>query len=106
MAHNSTVESLVEGDMMLVLDESCAQLYNKQREAELRGALEQIYGAGMRLNIRVSRSNDETPAQKRSRMEDARQKAAADALYHDPNVKALEERLGARVNPASIRPKS
>lgn len=106
MAHNSTVESLVEGDMVLVLDESCAQLYNKERETALRGALEEFYGTGMQLNIRISRPNGETPAQKRSRMEDARQKAAADAIYNDPNVKALEERFDARVNPASIRPKS
>jgi DNA polymerase-3 subunit gamma/tau len=106
MAHNSTVESLVEGDMVLVLDESCAQLYNGERETALRGALEEFYGTGMQLSIRVSRPNGETPAQKRSRMEDARQKAAADAIYNDPNVKALEERFDARVNPASIRPKS
>jgi DNA polymerase-3 subunit gamma/tau len=106
MAHNSTIESLAKGDMVLVLDESCAQLYNKEREAALRDALEEFYGTGMRLSIRVSRPNGETPAQKHSRMEDTRQKAAADAIYNDPNVKALEERFDARVNPASIRPKS
>jgi DNA polymerase-3 subunit gamma/tau len=106
MAHNSTVESFAKGDMVLVLDESCAQLYNKEREAALREALEEFYGTGMQLNIRVSRPNGETPAQKRSRMEDIRQKAAVDAIYNDPNIKALEERFDARVNPASIRPKS
>lgn len=106
MAHNSTVESLANGGMVLSLDQSCAQLYNKEREAALRVALEEFYGTPIQLNIRVSRPNGETPAQKRSRIEDTRQRAAAESIYSDPNVKALEERFDARVNPASIRPKS
>lgn len=105
MANNSTLESRTEDEIVLVLDESCAQLHNKEREDALKGALERFYGHSLRLTIRVGQAETETPAQQRLRSQDARQQAAVEAIYNDPNVKALEERFGARVNPDSIRPK-
>ena len=48
----------------------------------------------------------ETPAQQKLRLQDARQQAAVDAIYNDPNVKALQQRFDARINPNSIRSKA
>jgi DNA polymerase-3 subunit gamma/tau len=105
MANNSVLVSYENGELELVLDESCAHLYSKEREAALREALTPLYGPELRLTVRVGRPPAETPAQERMRLHDTRQQAAAQAIYSDPNVKALQERFGARVNPNSIRSK-
>ena len=47
----------------------------------------------------------ETPAKEKIRLQDERQQAAVQAIADDPNVRALQEKFNARVNPASIRPK-
>ena len=105
IAHNTTLESHENGAMVLVLDESRAQILNKEREAELKQALEKYYGAPLRLTLRTGRPAVETPAQEKTRVLDERQQAAVQAIADDPNVRALQEKFNARVNPASIRPK-
>jgi len=105
IANNTTLESHEDGAMALVLDESRAQILNKEREAELKQALEKYYGAPLRLTLRTGRPAAETPAQEKTRVLDERQQAAVQAIADDPNVRALQEKFNARVNPASIRPK-
>ena len=106
MANNSVLESYDSGELTLVLDEAFAQLHSKEREAALREALERFYGEPLRLTLRIGVPNTETPAQQKLRLQDARQQAAVDAIYNDPNVKALQERFDARINPNSIRSKA
>jgi DNA polymerase-3 subunit gamma/tau len=105
IAHNTTLESHDNGALVLVLDESHAQILNKEREAELKQALEKYYGGPIRLTLRTGRPAAETPAQEKMRILDERQQAAVQAIATDPNVRALQEKFNARVNPASIRPK-
>ena len=105
IANNTTLESHENGAMVLVLEESRAKLVNKEREAELKQALEKFYGAPLRLTLRTGRPAVETPAQEKARVQDERQQAAVQAIADDPNVRALQEKFNARVNPASIRPK-
>jgi DNA polymerase III subunit gamma/tau len=105
LASNTTLESSADGDVVLVLEESRAKLLSREREAELKAALEKYYGAAVRLTLRVGRPAAETPAQERTRLQDERQQAAVQAIAEDPNVRALQEKFNARVNPASIRPK-
>ncbi len=102
---NSALVSYRDGEIALVLDEGCAQLYSKEREAALREALAGLLGAPPRLSIRIGQPPAETPAQERRRRQSAEQQAAAEAIYSDPNVKLLQESFNARVNPSSIRPK-
>jgi DNA polymerase-3 subunit gamma/tau len=105
LANNTTLESHDEGAMTLTLEETHAKLFNKEREEELRQALEKYYGAPIRLKMNLGRPSVETPAKERSRLQEERQQAAVQAIVEDPNVRALQEKFGARVNPASIRPK-
>jgi DNA polymerase-3 subunit gamma/tau len=105
MAQNSVLEARAPGEITLVLDQNCAQLHSKEREAALKEALEKLLGAPLKLTMRIATPTGETPAQRRQREQDARQQAAAQAIYNDPNVKALEEQFNAQVNPESIRPK-
>ncbi len=102
---NSALASYRDGEIALVLDEGCAQLYSKEREAALREALAKLLGTPTRLSIRIGRPPAETPAQERQRRQSAEQRTAAEAIYSDPNVKLLQESFNARVNPNSIRPK-
>jgi DNA polymerase-3 subunit gamma/tau len=105
LANNTTLESHGDGAMTLTLEETHAKLFNKEREEELRQALEKYYGAPIRLKMNLGRPSVETPAKERSRLQEERQQAAVQAIVEDPNVRALQEKFGARVNPASIRPK-
>ena len=106
IANNTTLESHENGAMVLVLEESRAKLVNKEREAELKQALEKYYGGAIRFTLRTGRPAVETPAQEKARVQDERQQAAVQAITDDPNVRALQEKFNARVNPASIRPKT
>ncbi len=105
LANNTTLESYADGAMALTLEESHAKLFSKEREEELRKALEKYHGAPIRLKMNLGRPSVETPAKEKSRMQDERQQAAVQAIVEDPNVRALQEKFSARVNPASIRPK-
>ena len=105
LANNTTLESYADGAMALLLEESHVKIFNKEREAELKQALEKYYGGPVRLTVRIGRPAAETPAKEKSRLQNEKQQAAVQAIAEDPNVRALQEKLNARVNPASIRPK-
>jgi DNA polymerase-3 subunit gamma/tau len=105
LASNCALESYENGEVVLVLDENFAQLQSKERETAVRDALESFYGVPVRLTMRVGTPATETPAQQKLRLQDTQKQAAMKAIYEDPNVKALQERFNARVNPDSVRSK-
>jgi DNA polymerase-3 subunit gamma/tau len=102
---HTTLESQSNGEMVLVLEESHAKLFNKDRESELKSALEKFYGNPIRLKVRIGNHAVETPAKEKNRVMDEQYQAAAQAIAEDPNVRAFQDKFNARVNPASIRPK-
>jgi DNA polymerase-3 subunit gamma/tau len=105
LASNTTLESFSDGAMALTLHETCGQLLNKEREAELKHALETQIGQSLKFSIRVGRPTTETPAQERTRLQDEKQQSAVRAIQDDPNVRAMQDRFGAQINPTTIRPK-
>jgi DNA polymerase-3 subunit gamma/tau len=106
LANNTALETADDGNVGLVLDEACAQLLSKEREAALKRALDAYAGRGLRLSIRVGAPPRETPARERQRTSNERQLAAEQAIETDPTVQALKEKFNARVSPGSIRPKA
>jgi DNA polymerase-3 subunit gamma/tau len=106
LANNTALETADDGNVGLVLDEACAQLLSKEREAALKQALDAYAGRGLRLSIRVGAPPRETPARERQRTSNERQLAAEQAIDTDPTVQALKEKFNARVSPGSIRPKA
>ncbi len=106
LASHTLLESATDGALSLVLSESFAGLYNKERETEFKRALEAHYGHALKLNLRVGQPPGETPAQERSRERNERQEAAERAIQSDPAVGQLMEKLNARVIPGTIRPKT
>jgi DNA polymerase-3 subunit gamma/tau len=105
LANNSIIEEASGDALKLVLNAAHASLLNRERETALAEALAQHLGHPVRISIRVGELTGETPAQERRRQQDERQQAAVAAIEQDPNVEALKQAFGARVNPASIRPK-
>jgi DNA polymerase III subunit gamma/tau len=102
--NHTALEALNERAIVLVLDEACAKLLSKEREAAIKQALEAHYGRALQLTVRVGTAPVPTPAQQRTRERSEAQQAAAAAIDSDPNVRALREQFNARVNPDSIRP--
>jgi DNA polymerase-3 subunit gamma/tau len=106
LASHTLLESAAEGTLSLVLSESCAGLYNKEREAEFKRVLEGHYGRALKLRLRIGQPPGETPAQGKTRERNERQEAAERAIQSDPAVGQLVEKLNARVIPGTIRPKT
>lgn len=106
LVNNTVRESFSDGKLTLVLDETFAELHTREREKTLSAALTLLYGNEIKLELRIGRPADETPAQAQRRQNSEQQQAAVEAIDNDPNVAALQEQFGAQVNPGSIRPKA
>lgn len=106
LLNNTALESIGDNAVVLVLDEACAKLLSKEREAAVKQTLEQHYGRALQLSLRTGTPPVPTPAQHRARLQSEQQQAAVAAINEDPNVRALREQFNARVNPDSIRPAS
>jgi len=90
--------------LSLTLDPECQHMWVTSAEERLRGALMEVLGAGLRLEIRVARPHQETPAQRRIRLMSERLQAAEALMADDPVARALEDRLDARWVAGSIEP--
>jgi DNA polymerase-3 subunit gamma/tau len=88
------------------VDPAGAHLLNPEREAALRDALSAHFGRKMSLRMTPGNAPAETPAREKQRAQNERQQAAAERILNDPNIRALQEEFNARINPASIQPKS
>jgi len=104
-ASNMALTSLGDGAIELALDPACANLRSAEREAALKTALESHFGRTLRLRVTVAAEAPETPARARARGEQARLRAAEEAIAADPNVRKLAETFGATVRPGSVRPR-
>jgi DNA polymerase III subunit gamma/tau len=104
LLNNTALESLDDRTIALVLDEACAKLLSKEREAGIKQALEAHYGRALQLVVRIGAPPASTPAQQRTRQRSEQQQAAAAAIDSDPNVRALREQFNARIDPDSVRP--
>jgi len=88
----------------LALDRAGEDFRRPQVEQRLTQALEQHYGAPVRLEIVVSDGVEVTPARLQAQAADERQKAAEQAIETDANVRAMREIFGASVVPGSVKP--
>ncbi|MCG6976301.1 MAG: DNA polymerase III subunit gamma/tau [Acidiferrobacterales bacterium] len=104
LANNTVQESFDGAQMVLMLDETFANLHNREREAALKAALNEYYGKTIRLELRVGKPVAETPAAEHRRQLDEKQQAAVAAIENDPNIATIQEQFNARVKPDSIRP--
>jgi DNA polymerase-3 subunit gamma/tau len=104
LARNCALAGWDGSTLVLNLDPPSQRLRVEAAEQRLRESLARALGEGLRLEIRVSRSEGETPSQRRSRERAERQASAEHALASDLVVDALRRELGARVIPGTVAP--
>jgi DNA polymerase-3 subunit gamma/tau len=90
--------------LRLTLDPECRNLQVPVAEERLQGALAEALGAELRLEIRISRPELETPARRSARRVAERQAQAEALMEDDPVVRSLQDELDARWVSGSIEP--
>ncbi len=88
----------------LVLDGAREQVRSGAIEKRLEEALQEYFGAKVRLRIEVGEADAVTPAKERERAAAERQAAAEAAVREDPTVKSLQDTFAAEIRDGSTRP--
>jgi DNA polymerase-3 subunit gamma/tau len=104
LARNCALASWDGRRLVLTLDPASQRLRVDAAEQRLRESLAGALGEGLRLEIRVSPLEGETPSQRRSRERAARQASAEEAVAADPVVEEMRRELGARIIPGTVAP--
>ena len=104
LAHNCELMAWDGQCLRLTLDQASRRLRVAASEQRLRTALAAVLGDKLRLEIQVAHPEGETPSQRRTREARERQRAAEEALAADPVTRALNEQLGARLIPGTVKP--
>lgn len=104
LAHNCSLVAWANGRLSLALDPAAEQLRARGTEQRLREALESALGVSIQLDIQVGHPREETPAQRRVREAQERQRLAQETLDNDPVVQRLREQLDAQPQPGSVLP--
>jgi DNA polymerase III subunit gamma/tau len=104
IALNCVPASFADGALVLRLDESSAFSRSPAVEEKLAQGLSKYLGRDIRVIFEVSQSDLATPARQRAIADQDRALRAAAAFDEDPAVKGLQERFGADVDAASVKP--
>ncbi|MDZ7753160.1 MAG: DNA polymerase III subunit gamma/tau [Gammaproteobacteria bacterium] len=104
MLYNMQFKGL-EGDTVhVLLDHGHRHLHGKERESQVAAALGAWIGRPLRLAVEFGTLDGETPASVRSRRAGERQRSAEQTIERDPNIRHMQEALGAVVVNDSIKP--
>ena len=104
IALNCVPASFTDGALVLRLDESSAFSRSPAVEEKLVQGLSKYLGRDIRVIFEVSPSDLATPARQRAMADQDRALRAVAAFDEDPAVKGLQERFGAEVDAASVKP--
>ncbi|MCP1726488.1 DNA polymerase-3 subunit gamma/tau [Natronospira proteinivora] len=106
LADNCELEGW-EGDTVLLrLDAVGEQLRTPTAIERLEKELGRFFGKTVKCRIRMGEQVSGTPAQKQQARKAQRQEEAEASIQRDPNVRALEEQFGARVEMRTVRYRS
>jgi DNA polymerase-3 subunit gamma/tau len=103
-ALNCVPASFERDVLTLRLDEGVDARRSRAIEDKLQQALTKYLGRELRLLFEVSQSELATPARQRALADQDKVARAAAAFEADPVVKGLQERFGAEVDAASVKP--
>jgi DNA polymerase-3 subunit gamma/tau len=103
-ALNCVPASFERDVLTLRLDEVVNARRSRAIEDKLLQALTKYLGSAIRLVFKVSQSELATPARQRALADQDKVVRAAAAFEADPVVKGLQERFGAAVDSASVKP--
>ncbi|MEO8315431.1 MAG: DNA polymerase III subunit gamma/tau [Pseudomonadota bacterium] len=105
LAANCAFHSRQGAQIKLLLDSRSQSIRTAGNEQKLNAALALYLGEPVRLAIDLAEAAPPaTPARERDRQTDERLASAHAALATDPNIKALQTQMGAKIFPESVRP--
>ena len=98
----------MDGDVVkLSLDPAHTHLLGKARVEQLESALCDYYQRTVQVRVDTAESlASETPAAKKKREQNERQRRAEDSIEQDENIRALQDTFGGTVNQGTIRPRN
>jgi DNA polymerase-3 subunit gamma/tau len=97
----------VEGDIVkLSLDPAHTHLLGKARVQQLEAALCGYYQRTVQVKVEAAATlASETPAARKKREQEERQRRAENSIEQDENIRALQDAFGGTVNQETIRPR-
>ncbi len=104
LAHHCVLVHLDGRRCELRLDESFAHLLSERWQERLEQALQAALKRKVKLEVRLGRSEVETPAILRQRRQQEKLAATEKAIVEDETVRALMEAFDARIVPGSVKP--
>jgi DNA polymerase III subunit gamma/tau len=104
LADHCDLQSHSGGAWQLVLPADKQHLNTQQLRQRIETALREHLGQELRLAIVPGMPSRPTPADIRLASENERMRGAREAIESDPNVRALQDQLGATLEADSIRP--
>ncbi len=104
LAHNCELVTWQDGLIQLRVPHAQRHLNDRVYQDRLKAALEQHFGAKLKLDIAIAPSSGTTIAEIRDRDSEQRLTTAAAAIDGDPFVRDLIDNFGARVLPSTIKP--
>jgi DNA polymerase-3 subunit gamma/tau len=104
LARNCVCREIGGGRVLLELPASLEHLLTDNARKQMESALAAELGDERRIEIRLGDGKGDSPARRDEAAADARRRAAREAIESDPNVRELQERLGARIREDSIEP--
>jgi len=94
----------VDDVLTLALDPAKIGLLNDDRLKRIRDAVGRTLARPLRVDIAVAQSDQFSPAMVRQQARDERLRQAEQSIANDALVRAMQERMGASVQPDSVRP--
>ncbi|WP_313515874.1 DNA polymerase III subunit gamma/tau C-terminal domain-containing protein, partial [Pseudomonas sp.] len=95
----------VEGDVWrLHLEPTQSALFNANQQRRLNDALNQYLGRTLKLEVEISKPEQETPAQMAARKRAERQRLAEVAIQTDPLVQQMIQQFAAVIRDGTIEP--
>jgi len=104
LATHSVLESREDNVFRLILDPAFEQLCTAGARQRLEQALSAEVGSAVSVDIKIAKSDVETPAEHTQRAIQERQDQAVDSIKQDPFVQELQDVFNADVNSAVIEP--
>ncbi len=106
LALNCAFKHFENDTMELTLDPSHAALLNEKLKIRLNQALNDHFKKTIHLSITIAKPDVETPAHLQQRKTDERHQSAVEEIQQNPTVRALVNKLGAKVTPELVKPSS
>ncbi|MCW8963799.1 MAG: DNA polymerase III subunit gamma/tau, partial [Gammaproteobacteria bacterium] len=104
LAENCQLEVIEDDIVRLILDQPHARLLTDSPAQKIEEALSDFFGKPIKLKVQPGIVPSETPAQRKARQDEERQKAAVASIEGDENVQMMKEMFGATVAADAIQP--